>query len=130
MMMTLPSVEIACSMLQQEEMQKEVLRSVKEEPETLAMYSKSNEAPVCTACGKAGHVKEKCWTTIGYPSNHPDIKVIQREKEEVEQAIEEVDLEGGTRVADLVEEVLDNLLGMQAAKVKQTATQEAVVILP
>lgn len=32
MMMSLPTVEVACSLLQQEEMQKEVLRSVKEEP--------------------------------------------------------------------------------------------------
>lgn len=60
MMMSLPTVEVACSLLQQEEMQKEVLRSVKEEPETLAMFSKSNEVLVCTSCGKTCHVKDKC----------------------------------------------------------------------
>ena len=71
MMMSLPTVEVACSMLQQEEMQKEVLGNVKEESETLAMFSKSSEVPVCTACGKTGHIKDKCWTVVGYPSTHP-----------------------------------------------------------
>lgn len=59
-MVSLPSVEITCSMLHQEEMQKEVLKNVKEEPQTLAMFSKSNDAPICIACGKTGRVKKKC----------------------------------------------------------------------
>ncbi|KAL2904096.1 Retrovirus-related Pol polyprotein from transposon RE2 [Bienertia sinuspersici] len=54
-----------CS-LQQEENQRDALKAVKEEPEPLAMMSKSSME--CTACGKKGHVREKCWTIVGYPS--------------------------------------------------------------
>ncbi|XP_021867389.2 uncharacterized protein [Spinacia oleracea] len=72
MMSTLPTVEIACSILQQEESQREVLNPVamREETDVTALFSKSTEIN-CTACGKAGHVKEKCWTVVGYPSWHP-----------------------------------------------------------
>ena len=62
MMKVLPSVEAACSMLQQEEAQRELHKPVKVEQDTLAMYSKGNETVSCTACGKAGHVREKCLT--------------------------------------------------------------------
>lgn len=64
-METLPSVEITCSNLEQEEAQKEVLGQTKEETEGLAMFSKvitassSNIQSIsslqCGACEKIGH---------------------------------------------------------------------------
>ncbi|KAL2921517.1 Retrovirus-related Pol polyprotein from transposon RE2 [Bienertia sinuspersici] len=62
MMASLPSVEV-CSMIQQEETQRVVLKKVKEEPEPLAMYNKSN-AVTCDACGKIGNKKKDCWTPM------------------------------------------------------------------
>ncbi|KAL2904819.1 Retrovirus-related Pol polyprotein from transposon RE2 [Bienertia sinuspersici] len=53
----LPTEEEACNVISQEESQRQTLRNIKEELEGLAMYSRSNP-PVCSACGKTGHLKE------------------------------------------------------------------------
>jgi len=74
LMTPLPSVEAACSYLQQEESQREVLEVNKLEVETTAFFSKSDksrEAKLCSECGNKGHTADKCWTIIGYPSWHP-----------------------------------------------------------
>ncbi|XP_056690464.1 uncharacterized protein [Spinacia oleracea] len=69
MMTPLPSVETACSCLQQEESQRELFINVKEEAEGLAMFSKGDDTS-CSACGKPGHSREVCWSVVGYPSWH------------------------------------------------------------
>lgn len=75
MMSPLPSVEAACSVIQQEESQIDVLNDV--DPSDLrvsAMYSKSqnfrngDKSIVCEFCGRKGHNKDKCWSVIGYLS--------------------------------------------------------------
>ncbi|XP_056689150.1 uncharacterized protein [Spinacia oleracea] len=65
MMSPLPPVDFACSALQQEESQREILK-----PEPLAMYRKGNDENFL-ACGRTGHTKDKCWTVVGFPSWHP-----------------------------------------------------------
>ncbi|KAJ8436271.1 hypothetical protein Cgig2_011543 [Carnegiea gigantea] len=77
-MNALPSVETAWSILQQEELQREVL----EEEQSIhkasklyskghvALFSKTNEER-CGHCGNKGHTREKCWQLIGYPHWHP-----------------------------------------------------------
>ena len=79
MMSTLPSVETACSSLQQEECQRDMLRPVKEEVEAIAMFTKGKEGG-CSVCGKQGHNKEVCWFVVGYPQWHPKHEKEQRGK--------------------------------------------------
>ncbi|XP_074324159.1 uncharacterized protein LOC141661076 [Apium graveolens] len=84
MMPNLPSMEATCSYLEQEEAQREVLGHVREDIETSAIFSKStggvsaNAQSIpsiqCTACGKASHMTDKCWTVVGFPSWHPKAK--------------------------------------------------------
>lgn len=72
-MYPLPSVEVACSAVQQEESQKEVLtQGGMNDADMLAMYSKGNTHKVLsfTTCGRKGHTSDKCWETIGYPQWH------------------------------------------------------------
>ena len=68
LMQPLPSVDEA---LQQKESQREVLQISKTKPDSLVMYGKSNEDTlICSACERIGHVREKCWTIVGYPAWH------------------------------------------------------------
>jgi len=75
LMSPLPSVESVCSMLQQEELQKQVLEDVHPLLESSALLSKNVDVQhgemKCSVCGNKGHTKEKCWQVIGYPSWHP-----------------------------------------------------------
>ncbi|VFQ61063.1 unnamed protein product [Cuscuta campestris] len=82
MMTTLPSVEFACSSLQQEESQRCVLNPMKAPLESSAMYSKGATDPeTCSACGVKGHPRERCWTVIGYPKWHPKHKALYKSRE-------------------------------------------------
>lgn len=88
MMTPLPSVDIACSMVQQEKSQREILRLVKEENEVFAMFGKKTNLSctncgktchlpdkcwACKACGKAGHTSDKCWTVVGSQLETPKV---------------------------------------------------------
>uniref|UniRef100_A0A803LHW6 Uncharacterized protein n=1 Tax=Chenopodium quinoa TaxID=63459 RepID=A0A803LHW6_CHEQI len=86
----LPTVESACSMLQQEESQREILLMTKNEPEISAMYNRnsgnqgnlgnpghfvsniggSGKSTGCNVYGVKGHGPDRCWKVIGYPSWH------------------------------------------------------------
>ncbi|XP_071687249.1 uncharacterized protein [Rutidosis leptorrhynchoides] len=89
LMTPLPSVESACSMLQQEESQREMFSSF----ETTALYSKNSQPaktvqPVqsgqpdkCATCGHKWHSPDKCWERIGYPVWHYKYKQQERAKQ-------------------------------------------------
>ncbi|XP_071695232.1 uncharacterized protein [Rutidosis leptorrhynchoides] len=66
MMNPLPSVEIACSMIQQEESQREMFSSV----DSTALYSRTSTKDKCEFCGFKWHSPDKCWEKIGYPPWH------------------------------------------------------------
>ncbi|XP_074376063.1 uncharacterized protein LOC141717763 [Apium graveolens] len=82
MMCPLPSVEIACSAVQQDESQKEVLmQGIMGDNDVLAMYSKGsvNKIPLCAKCSRRGHTIDKCWETTGYPQWHYKYKSGQKQ---------------------------------------------------
>jgi len=84
-MRPLPSVETACSVLQQEELQREVLEEEIHEASALcgkrheALLSKGSEER-CSHCVNRRHIREKCWQIIGYPSWHPKGKKFPQKK--------------------------------------------------
>ncbi|KAJ8428822.1 hypothetical protein Cgig2_021077 [Carnegiea gigantea] len=84
-MTPLPSVDIACGMIQQEELQREVLDVGKHiQFEASTLYSRDGEEKVTTqsaVCGNEGHSKEKCWQVTGYPRWHPKSKKIPQKKD-------------------------------------------------
>lgn len=70
----LPTVEVACSALEQEEAQRAMLNLGTSGSDLMAMFSKvSTDKPVvvCTVCGVKGHHADKCWQIVGYPRWHP-----------------------------------------------------------
>lgn len=77
MMSLLPTVEMACSAIQQEEAQRDVLSSIDScTVEASAMFSnkQSDRSGVCNVCGGRGHSGDRCWTSIGYPKWHHKYK--------------------------------------------------------
>ncbi|KAL2923008.1 5'-3' exoribonuclease 2 [Bienertia sinuspersici] len=62
-----PTKDRPYNAIQQEKSQREVLRPVKSKQDGLVMYSKTL-LPMCTYCGKKGHIKENCHDLVGYPS--------------------------------------------------------------
>jgi hypothetical protein len=62
----LPSVETACSLLQQEESQRGVFGNNSQVGiESTALYSKGEVKDKCNICGFKWHPPEKCWEKIG-----------------------------------------------------------------
>uniref|UniRef100_A0A803MDR9 Retrotransposon Copia-like N-terminal domain-containing protein n=1 Tax=Chenopodium quinoa TaxID=63459 RepID=A0A803MDR9_CHEQI len=67
----LPTVELACAQLQQEESQR------------------GNKVG-CSVCGNKSHTAEQCWKVIGYPSWHPQYKKQQKQKGKEAQQLEQL----------------------------------------
>ena len=87
----LPSVETACSILQQEELQREVLEEEQSINAASALYSKGHEALFskaseerCGHCGNKRHTTEKCQQLIGYPHWHPKGRKSSQKKQSKE----------------------------------------------
>ncbi|GJR80268.1 retrovirus-related pol polyprotein from transposon TNT 1-94 [Tanacetum coccineum] len=74
LMNPLPTVENACSLLQQEESQQELNQNSSSSIEITALYSKSDLKDKCSICGFKWHPPERCWEKVGYPSWHPKFK--------------------------------------------------------
>lgn len=75
MLIPLPSVEIACSAIQQEESQHEILQASSHlDNDISAMFTKTtvsaDRSVTCGACGGKGHTNDRCWNVIGYPKWH------------------------------------------------------------
>nr|GEW02752.1 peptidase family M48 family protein [Tanacetum cinerariifolium] len=76
----LPSVETACTLLQQEESQKEVFGSGQLGVESIALYSKGKTKDKCTIYGFKWHSPEKCWEKVAYLTWHHKYKQNQKAK--------------------------------------------------
>ncbi|XP_048502724.1 uncharacterized protein LOC125498539 [Beta vulgaris subsp. vulgaris] len=83
----LPSVEEACSSVQQEEAHREILNISKLNLKPSAMFNKTTNESGCTECGGKGHSSEKCWYVVGLPKNHP--KHRQQMRREGKEGIEQ-----------------------------------------
>ncbi|PWA50582.1 hypothetical protein CTI12_AA471520 [Artemisia annua] len=70
----LPSVENACAVIQQEESQKDVLKSGVPFVESTALFSKQETKNKCSICGYKWHPPEKCWEKVGNPVWHHKYK--------------------------------------------------------
>ncbi|XP_074322965.1 uncharacterized protein LOC141659925 [Apium graveolens] len=75
LMNPLPSVDMACASIQQEESQRLVLaNNPSYDTDLSTMFSKTSitvvKPPICTACGGKGHTNERCWNIVGYPKWH------------------------------------------------------------
>ncbi|KAJ8436185.1 hypothetical protein Cgig2_021856 [Carnegiea gigantea] len=127
LMTPLPSVEAACSLIQQEESQREVFKINKLEVETTALYSRNErfkDAKTCAECGNKGHTSDKCWTVIGYPSWHPKGK---------KQAYKKGDrppqnLKGKGKFAAMTEKIDNTGVGLTQQQIEQI--QQLMKLLP
>ncbi|KAJ8431384.1 hypothetical protein Cgig2_027978 [Carnegiea gigantea] len=86
LMSPLPSVEAACSSIQQEESHRKRLETGNLEVETTALFSKNANAKGCSQCGNEEHTKEKYWLVIGYPSLYPLAKNFPQKRNNKTQA--------------------------------------------
>ncbi|PWA59712.1 hypothetical protein CTI12_AA224970 [Artemisia annua] len=80
MIVPLPNVESACSLVQQEESQRMLFGS--SSLESTALFSKGHvkdgvKDGKCSICGFKWHPPERCWEKVGYPSWHPKSKLSQ-----------------------------------------------------
>ncbi|GJS40603.1 serine carboxypeptidase S28 family protein [Tanacetum coccineum] len=76
----LPSVENACSLLQQEDSQRLLFKS-SSNMESSALLSKGIVKDKCIICGFKWHPPEKCWEKVGYPSWHSKYKGPQQSRQ-------------------------------------------------
>lgn len=78
----LPSVESACSLLQQEKSQRDALSG--QTVESTALYSRGNVnvKDKCSFCGQKWHPPEKCWEKVGYPTWHYKYKFQNQSKQQ------------------------------------------------
>ncbi|XP_074346758.1 uncharacterized protein LOC141685563 [Apium graveolens] len=77
MLCPLPIIEMACSMIQQEESQCDVLNTPDvPDFEASAMVVKTNTSKnlSCTAYGGKYHTSDRCWSVIRFPRWHPKYK--------------------------------------------------------
>lgn len=76
MMNLLPSVETASSVIQQEELQRQLLSNPRHDMEMSAMFSRGqtggDKVVVCKECGGKVHLSDKCWYVVGFPKGHPN----------------------------------------------------------
>lgn len=75
MMSPLPSVEMACAVIQQEESQHDILQTHSGNEDISAMFSKgvhvsSEKSVMCNVCKKKGHTTDTCWSVVRYPKWH------------------------------------------------------------
>ncbi|PWA76918.1 hypothetical protein CTI12_AA175200 [Artemisia annua] len=84
MIVPLPSVENACSLLQQEKSQRALFGNGV--LESTALLSKGKFQDKCGICGFKWHPPEKCWEKVGYPTWHPKYKLSKQFKPKDGQA--------------------------------------------
>nr|GEW72384.1 cysteine-rich RLK (receptor-like protein kinase) 8 [Tanacetum cinerariifolium] len=75
-----PSVEVACSLLQQEETQRLLFKS-SANIESSALLRKGIVKDKCSICGFKWHPPDKCWEKVGYPSCHVKYKGPQQTRQ-------------------------------------------------
>lgn len=83
------------------------------------MYNRgTGENVICSVCGVKGHMKERCWTVVGYPKWHPKYKQPYRGKEILG--------DGNEITVEQLEQLLKNILGGHKIVVNSAHSEEEV----
>ncbi|GJS16553.1 cysteine-rich receptor-like protein kinase 8 [Tanacetum coccineum] len=118
----LPSVEVACSLLQQEESQRLLFKS-SAGIESIALLSKGIAKEKCSICRFKWHPPDKCWEKVGYPPWHAKFKGTQQVRQTRQAQTQGRNQQNAPRIAAHVESGNISFTPQQFVQLMKTVQQ-------